>query len=316
MTTRRWDFLAFGDPCADVVLALDAPPRFGEKLLGRALGTFAGGTTANAACAFSKLGGRAAVFGCVGDDLYAGLARRSLGEFGVDMGHLSTEPASASASVIAMVPASGDRAIVYMPMAPRELQAGPLAAALRQSRLLYAMPYDLDEFAVVSRLANECGTLVAVDIEAAVAPDREAMLQRIDRADIAFFNESGFRAGTGQAPSLAALSALLGRTRLRAVVVTLGAAGAIAASREGQARHGAFVPPTVADTTGAGDTFNAAFLLTLLEGQSLESCVRFACAAAGHAVTAIGARSGMPDRAAVERTVRTGTITFEKDVAC
>jgi ribokinase/sulfofructose kinase len=59
----------------------------------------------------------------------------------------------------------------------------------------------------------------------------------------------------------------------------------------------------VADTTGAGDTFNAAFLVLWLEGRELDACLRFACAAAGHAVTAIGARSGMPNRATVERSL-------------
>jgi sugar/nucleoside kinase (ribokinase family) len=301
--SRRWDLLAFGDPCADVVVALDEMPRFGEKVLGRSLGAFAGGTTANAACAFSRLGGRAAVYGRVGDDGHAALLRRSFLDFGVDTQYLRTEAGSASASVIAMVPPSGDRSIVYMPMAPRELDARELAAALRQTRVLYAMPYDADEFAHTARIAYESGAQVAIDLEAAVAPDREAMLQRIALADIAFFNDSGFRAGTGQPPTPDALAALLAESNLHTVVVTLGAAGAVAASREGFALQAAFKPPRVADTTGAGDTFNAAFLRAALEGQSLQASLRFACAAAGHAVTAVGARSGMPDRATVEHII-------------
>lgn len=304
-TPRRWDLLAFGDPCADVVVAMDEVPRFGEKVLGRSLGTFAGGTTANTACAFSRLGGRAAVYGRVGDDAHAALMRQSLHDFGVDMKHLHTEPHSASASVIAMIPPSGDRAIVYMPMAPRELPALDLAAALQQTRVFYAMPYALDEFVVASRLARESGAQVAIDLEAAVAPDREAMQQRIAHADIAFFNESGFMAGTGQAPTLTALTTLLAESGLHTVVVTLGAGGAVAANRSGFAQHPAFMQDVV-DTTGAGDTFNAAFLLASLEGQNLHTCLRFACAAAGHAVTAVGARSGMPDRAAVERIIGAG----------
>lgn len=304
--SRRWDLLAHGDPCADVVVALEEAPRFGEKVVGRPLGIHAGGTTANAACAFSRLGGRAAVYGRVGDDAHAALLRQSLQDFGVDMTHLRTEPHSACACVIAMVPPSGDRAIVYLPMPPCEPDLADLAAALRQTRVLYAMPYDLEAFADASRLAHECGAQVAIDLEAAVAPDRDAMLQRIALADIAFFNESGFTAGTGQSPTPQALAALLAESRLQAVVVTLGAAGAVAASREGTALQPAFAQPQVADTTGAGDTFNAAFLLAWLEGRGLQDCLRFACAAAGHAVTAVGARSAMPDRAAVERIIGGG----------
>lgn len=315
-TSRRWDLLALGDPCADVVIAMAEAPRFGEKVLGHSLGIFAGGTTANAACAFSKLGGRAAVYGRVGVDVHAAMLRQSLHDFGVDTKHLRTEPRSASASVIAMVPPSGDRAIVYMPMAPRELDALDLAAALQHTRVLYAMPYDLDEFVVASRVAHESGAQVAIDLEAAVAPDRDAMLQRIAHADVAFFNESGFTAGTGQAPTPDALAALLAQSSLQAAVVTLGAAGAVAASREGVAQHPAFVQPEVADTTGAGDTFNAAFLLARLEGQGLQASLRFACAAAGHAVTAVGARSGMPDRATVERIIGGGHTLPISEPSC
>lgn len=300
---RRWDLLAFGDPCADVVIAVGEAPRFGEKVLGRPLGTFAGGTTANAACAFARLGGRAAVYGRVGDDAQATLLCQSLQDFGVDTRYLQREPHSACASVITMIPPSGERAIVYMPMAPRELQTLDLAAALQQSRVLYAMPYALDEFIIASSVARNRGALVAVDIEAAVAPDHEAMQQRIVHADIAFFNESGFVAGTGSAPTPAALAALLTGS-LQAVVVTRGAAGAMAATRHAFAQHPAFAQETV-DTTGAGDTFNAAFLLAMLEGQSLPAGLRFACAAASHAVTAVGARSGMPDRAMVDRLAAT-----------
>jgi len=299
---RRWDLLAFGDPCADVVVAVPEVPRLGEKVLGRSLGVFAGGTTANTACAFAKLGRSAAVCGRVGDDGYATLLRASLYGFGVDTEYLHTEPNSASASVIALVSPSGERSIVYMPMPPRGLQAETLAAAARQARVFYAMPYDLGEFVAASRIARDNGALVAIDLEAAVAPDREAMQQRIAHADIAFFNESGFVAGTGEAPTPAALAALLTTAGLQTVVVTLGAAGAMAASRDAFAQHPAFAQAVV-DTTGAGDTFNAAFLAAMLEGQSLQAGLRFACAAASHAVTAVGARSGMPDRATVERTL-------------
>jgi ribokinase/sulfofructose kinase len=214
---------------------------------------------------------------------------------------LHSEAGSASASVIAMVPPSGDRAIVYMPMPPRELPSDDLAAAMSQSRIFYAMPYDLDEFIAASRIARDHGALVAIDLEAAVAPDPEAMRQRIAHADIVFFNESGFVAGTGQQPTPQALAALAGKGP-QTIVVTLGAAGAVAAERGVFAKQPAFTQQ-VADTTGAGDTFNAAFLVLWLEGRELDACLRFACAAAGHAVTAIGARSGMPNRATVERSL-------------
>lgn len=301
-TPRRWDLLAFGDPCADIVVGVDQAPQFGDKLLGRPLGVFSGGTTANAACAMARLGGRAALYGRVGGDAHATLLRESLHAFGVDTEHLRSEPDRPSASVIALVPPSGERAIVYMPMAPTPLQEHDLEVAMRQAQLFYAMPYDLDEFAAAARVARRCGTLVAIDIEPAVAPDAQALHARLAHADIVFFNEAGFRAGTGEEPHARALAAVLQRGPL-AVVVTQGAGGAVAGEGGCLARSPAWASEVV-DTTGAGDTFNAAYLFAMLQGRTLAERLHFACAAASRTVAAVGARSGMPDRASVERLLQ------------
>ena len=301
---RRWDLLALGDPCVDQMVAVPALPCAGDKVLARALGDFAGGTTANAACAFSRLGGRAAVFGRVGEDAAGELLRASLGSDGVNVEHLLTVPDCATGRVIGLIPPSGERALVVMPMAPGAPRDEELAAAARQARVLYLMPYALDELARVQQIAHDAGAWVAIDLEPAVAPDNEAMRQRLALADIAFFNRDGFVTATGQEPTLPALDAL--RCLAPAVVVvSLGDQGAMAVDRHGSAQRAAF-PVPVADTTGAGDTFNAAFLLAYLEGQNLSTSLSFACAAAAHTVTRTGARAGMPKREAVERLVQAG----------
>ena len=65
---------------------------------------------------------------------------------------------------------------------------------------------------------------------------------------------------------------------------------------ETQPRSG-FSVETV-DSTGAGDTFNAALAVFLHEG--LPIAVRKACAAAALSVTRLGARGGMPHPAEVD----------------
>ena len=54
------------------------------------------------------------------------------------------------------------------------------------------------------------------------------------------------------------------------------------------------------DTTGAGDTFSAAFCVALAEGRSLEDAVRFGNTAAGLAVTKYGVIEAIPYRRDVE----------------
>ena len=59
-------------------------------------------------------------------------------------------------------------------------------------------------------------------------------------------------------------------------------------------------PVDAVDTTGAGDTFNAAFAVAFAEGKSFKESVRFANRAASLSVTKFGAQGGMPTREEVE----------------
>ena len=59
----------------------------------------------------------------------------------------------------------------------------------------------------------------------------------------------------------------------------------------------------VVDTTGAGDTFNAALAVFLHEGLAI--AVRKACAAAALSVTRLGAQGGMPTRGELDAFLAT-----------
>lgn len=294
----RWHLLAIGNPCADVVVRTEVLPARGSKVLGRVVGTFAGGTEANVACAVARLGGASCVLGRVGTDAHGALLRSAFEEEGVATDHLASEPGAHSATATVLLDAAGEKTLVYAPMPSAPLDIVQLETALRASRVAYLMPYVLSELLAVRRLANKHGAQVGIDLEAALVPDREALRSRVELADIVLMNEEGFRRGTGHPPSAFALADVL-RMGPKVVVVTLGAGGAVAINADGFAHQAAF-PATVVDTTGAGDAFNAAFLLAWLEGRPLADALRFACAAASCAVAAIGARAGMPRRQQVE----------------
>jgi hypothetical protein len=82
--------------------------------------------------------------------------------------------------------------------------------------------------------------------------------------------------------------------RVRAVVLTHGAAGCSVVTRERRLEHEGYAMQEV-DATGAGDVFAIAFLARLKEQSDLETAARFACAAAalsvrGPGIAAIGSR--------------------------
>jgi ribokinase len=59
-------------------------------------------------------------------------------------------------------------------------------------------------------------------------------------------------------------------------------------------------PVEAVDTVGAGDCFNGAFAVALMENKDPWTAARFASAAAAISVTRRGAQASMPNRADVE----------------
>ena len=80
------------------------------------------------------------------------------------------------------------------------------------------------------------------------------------------------------------------------IATTVGAAGATIS--KGGEDIAIARPPRVAavDTTAAGDTFTAALTVALVEGQSPQEALEFACAAGAAACTKLGAQPSLPSR--------------------
>jgi len=302
--SRPFDLLAYGDPNADHVFETAVIPGPDQKVLGRNLGLFPGGTVANVACAASRLGARVASYGRVGSDAAGAVLRTDFQAFGVSTDFVTTADHPSAAAMI-MVDASGEKALIYAPMPSEPLDETRLAEAARNSRVVYSMPYDINEFRRISDVSHQSGADVAIDIEAAVAPTVERLDALLSLSDIVFMNESGFRATQTGEITEATVRPLLDRGP-RLIVVTLAEKGALAVTRDESVRQAAF-PARLVDATGAGDCFNGAFLAATFAGQPLADSLAFACAAASLAVEAVGARTGIPDREVVEAIVSAAT---------
>jgi ribokinase len=85
-----------------------------------------------------------------------------------------------------------------------------------------------------------------------------------------------------------------------AVLVSLGATGALLVPASGDPVSIDAPSVEAVDTVGAGDTLNGALAVGLAEGQPVEDAARMAVRAASLAVTRRGAREGMPTRSELE----------------
>jgi ribokinase len=108
-------------------------------------------------------------------------------------------------------------------------------------------------------------------------------------------------AASGPTEDVGALAANLARHVGGVVVTTLGPDGAVLADpATGTLLSIPGHRVEARDTTGAGDTFTGVLAASLAAGDDLPTAVRRAVAASALAVTADGARGGMPTAAAVD----------------
>jgi sugar/nucleoside kinase (ribokinase family) len=96
------------------------------------------------------------------------------------------------------------------------------------------------------------------------------------------------------------------------VVVKLGERGALCA--DGRLRCLVSLPPvTPADTTGAGDCFNAGLIAGLLDGLDLAGAAALGCAAGALSTAAPGGTANAPSRAAAAELAVAASITLMSD---
>ena len=276
----------------DLVVAVERLPGAGETVLGGELVERDGGKGANAAAAAARLGATVAMVGATGADARGEGARRALADAGVDVALVARlEDHPTGVAVVAVDPA-GENQIVVAPGANAALTAAHVERALAAragalDAVLVSCEVPDEAIAAAVRGAHAQGLRCVLN----PAPARASLLALARWAPLLTPNRTEAARLSGQEEPEAAAAALAARTGAP-VVVTLGAAGALLVLPEGgpAARFPARAV-AVRDTTGAGDAFNGALGARLALGDDLGAAVAYAVAAAGCAVSTLGARA-------------------------
>jgi ribokinase len=276
----------------DHMLFVDRRPRAGETVGGATVVTRCGGKGANQAVAAVEAGATVIMLGRVGADEAGTTQRADLARRGVDVSLVATVPGAATGAAFITVTPDGENAVTLAPGANDRLGASDVDAAtgllVGCAVLVTQLEVPVD---VVARAVSACGDDTSVLLNAAPPhPVPESLLQRVD---ILVVNESE-AAALGRAPvgdideARTVAAALLGRGP-GAVIVTMGADGAVVATADG-CTHVPAPATSVVDTTGAGDVFVGTLAALAADGCSLPSAVERAVAQASASVAFVGAR--------------------------
>jgi ribokinase len=295
------DVVVLGSANADLVIAVERRPEAGETVLGGDVRVLAGGKGANQAVAAGRLGARVGFIGCIGDDDHGRLLRASLRDAGVDDALLRVGDRPTGTAVVLITP-DGDNSIVVCPGANARLSGRDVEAARevlgRAQVLVLQRETDPAVSADAAAITDAAGGRVVLSL----APSGPVPQRLLATADPILVNEQEARdliaahpafTGSENTDSGAELAECLLRTGARSAVVTLGAAGAVAADSRSVVQVPSPVVEAV-DTTGAGDALAGALAYRLAAGDDLTTALRFAVRVAAISVTRAGAQPSYP----------------------
>ncbi len=266
----------------DTIVAVPRHPAADELVLASDVAVAGGGPAATAAVTLARLGVPTFFLGSVGDDEAGAFIRNGLEREGIDCSELTVVPGGRSPQSAILVGA-GTRAIAAFRgggLPPLEL--GPRARELCLGSAWVHV--DQTGYAAAAALRERIRLSV----------DGGNPIDGLDLQDVALYapTEPALRQAFGGPEQALAAGA-------EVVVVTRGARGSAAYTRDGKIVEAPGEPAEVVSTLGAGDVFHGALLAQLVGEANLGGALAFANACAALSCRALDGRSAIPTAAEV-----------------
>ncbi len=274
-------------------LDVDRFPREDEKVALSARLVEGGGQGGTSACCVSRLGGKTAVVGNIGNDKEGEFCLRRLSEFDVDTRYVQViENAKTPVAYLFVNRSSGKRTIIYEPSRLPDIDIPRDLDHLLQSAKALSLDPQTTTLGKTLKQRIRPKTKLVYDCERW----KDHMEDMMDAADYfipssAFFDSCRDKFDPHQLfDNIFKLKNMIQGQ----LIVTHGDAGAYYPM--GNTLYHVPAPAVpVLDTTGAGDNFHGAFALAISREFDLHKAVRFSVAVASLSCRAYGGREAVPD---------------------
>jgi len=302
------DVLVVGDANPDLILSGDVIPRFGqvEQLLDGA-DLVIGGSGGILAHGLARLGRSTRLVAATGSDTLGDLMRQLLSAAGVDTSALLRQ-SDQSTGITVVLTGEDDRAVLThlgaIPLLSRaDVQTALDRAVLDQAQHLHVASYFLlgelaPELVGLLEDARSRGLTTSLDTNFDPAERWDGVVELLPHLDLLLPNRQEAlglaHRLTGAVPVDVETAAASLAAAGPMVVVKDGADGAVSVDPAGHVLREAGTPVVALDATGAGDTFDAAYLDSFLRGLDPQECLRRACLAGAISTSALGGTGGQP----------------------
>jgi len=291
-----------GSSNMDMVVKTNHIPAPGETVLSGSFFMNPGGKGANQAVAVARLGGDITFVSKLGNDVFGKQFCQLFNDEGIDTSFILSDDDYPSGVALITVDQAGENSIVVASGANAYLHSNDIEPALDQIAqaeiLLVQLEIPMDTVGFVVNFAASKNVRVILN----PAPANILTQDVLNNVDILTPNkmEAGMLSGIEVTDIKTAKMAakVICAKGVKNVVVTMGSLGAVVCQ---QGNCSVLAAPKVEtiDTTAAGDVFNGALAVALIEGKDLEEAVAFANEAAAISVTRLGAQSSIPYRSEV-----------------
>jgi len=302
----------------DLVATTQRIPSSGETVAGLSFQTFPGGKGANQAVAAARLGASVSMLGKVGTDTFGNQLRESLEESKVDTSGIGIVPGSSGVALI-NTDVKGQNAITVVAGANQHLSPADLdghIGIIRSAGVLLAqLEIPLETVEYLAAIAIRERIPLVLD----PAPARRLPSSLLKCVDWLTPNETEASSLLEYAPGVLSKEMLKDAANAflalgsRNVILKLGERGCYVALSDGNKQLLPAYSVHAIDTTAAGDAFNGAFAVALLNGKDPLSSASWASAVAAISVTRAGAQPSMPSSFEVNRFLEQTTHTFESN---
>ncbi|MCI5775897.1 MAG: ribokinase [Aerococcus sp.] len=276
-----------GSMSIDHVATADHFPKVGETLIGEKMTDQFGGKGANQAVTCARLGANVTMIGALGDDAIGEQIRNNFAENHVTDSIETIEGRISGQTLITV--ANGDNSIIVIPGTNHELTVSHLEShreeLLTSDFVILQNEITLEVNKAVIDFCHDNQIKVIYNPAPAMPLDDEW----IEKVDYLTPNETEFAAIFNNDEPETILKRYPNR-----LMITLGEKGVVYHDGEKLVECPAFQVDHVVDSTGAGDTFNGAFAIGLVNGLPFGEAIIFGQLAASLSIQVEGAQGGIP----------------------
>lgn len=304
--------LVVGSFMMDMVVRTPRVPEMGETIIGNSFLRVPGGKGANQAVAASRLQGDVVMAGKLGNDIFADEFLEILKNEGIDTQYVLRDSALPTGIGNVTVDETGNNRIIVVPGANLAYQPTDLNAIEDVIQKASVVMLQLEMHMATVEHAVDLAYKYGVPVILNPAPARALSDELLKKVTYLTPNKA-------EAEQLSDMKIcdkkdvkrsadVLLRKGVKNVIITLEKDGAyFANASEERFIPGFEVQPV--DTVAAGDSFNGALAVAIVQGKDLKQAVGFANAVGALTVTHQGAIPSLPNLQDVERFIRTHKAT-------